>query len=102
MLIDRITSGFAKHSSDYQTPTNTRSRATLIGLLLFLNPVVAHIGCTVTIFDVWPREMEVNPARAMNEGLTYIIVNYREQISRFKPWPFSLLCFLPKLDCKAL
>ena len=41
--------------------------------------------------------MEVNPARVMNEGLTYIIVNYREQIESIKTVAFFFIMLPAKI-----
>ncbi len=104
MLIDRVTSGMARHSSDYQRGPGTgisRYRGWIIavlgGVLLYL------LSKMIPALDVWPREMEFNPARAMNEGLTYLVVNYRKEIEAIKTMAFfSLSCCQSKSGCKVL
>ena len=98
MLIDRITSGFAKHSSDYQTLINNSLSRHAYWFVAISGSLLLYILAALTpIFDVWPREMEVNPARAMNEGLTYIIVNYREQIESIKTVAFFFIMLPAKI-----
>jgi len=98
MLIDRITSGFAKHSSDYQTLTNNGLSRYAYWFVAISGSLLLYIlAALLPIFDVWPREMEVNPARAMNEGLTYIIVNYREQIESIKTVAFFFIMLPAKI-----
>ncbi len=98
MLIDRVTSGMARHSSDYQRGPGTgisRYRGWIIavlgGVLLYL------LSKMIPALDVWPREMEFNPARAMNEGLTYLVVNYRKEIEAIKTMAFFFVMLPVKI-----
>lgn len=39
----------------------------------------------------WPAAMEINPAKTLNDGLTYIVVNYRSAIDSIKNFAFFYL-----------
>ena len=98
MLIDRITSGLVAHSSDYQTATKTGlSRYSSWFTAIFGSLFLYLLATVVPIFDAWPREMEINPARSMNEGLTYVIVNFREQIETVKTFAFFFVMLPAKI-----
>ena len=98
MLIDRITSGLVAHSSDYQKATKTGlSRYSSWFITIFGSLLLFLLATVVPIFDVWPREMEINPARSMNEGLTYVIVNFREQIETVKTFAFFFVMLPAKI-----
>lgn len=96
ILIDRATYGFAKHSSDYQHGSGDSSLHYWMialggGLSFYL------LSKLVPAFDIWPREFEINPARSMNEGLTYLIVNYRKEIETIKTMAFFFIMLPAKI-----
>ena len=98
MLIDRTTSGLVAHSSDYQTATKTGLARYSSWIIAIFGSLLLYVLATVLpIFDVWPREMEINPARRMNEGLTYVIVNFREQIETVKTFAFFFVMLPAKI-----
>ena len=98
MLIDRITSGFADHSSDYRTTGKTiRSRSTSLLVAIFGSLLFFLLANMVPALDTWPREMELNPARSMNEGLTFIVVNFRDQIESIKTFAFFFVMLPAKI-----
>ena len=98
MLIDRITSGFADHSSDYRTAGQTiRSRFTSLLVAIFGSLLFFLLANMVPALDTWPREMELNPARSMNEGLTFIVVNFRDQIESIKTFAFFFVMLPAKI-----
>ena len=63
MLIDRVTSGFANHSSNYQNAAKTSisSHAYLL-FAIFGSLLLYLLAMTIPTLDVWPREMEASPA----------------------------------------
>ena len=55
---------------------------------------------SATIFGVlneWPRELEFYPAAVMNDGLTYLIVNFRDQIDAIKEFAFFFIMLPSKI-----
>ena len=98
MLIDRITSGFADHSGDYRTTGKTiRSRSTSVLVAIFGSLLFFLLANMVPALDTWPREMELNPARSMNEGLTFLVVNFRDQIESIKTFAFFFVMLPAKI-----
>ena len=98
MLIDRITSGFADHSSDYRTAGKTiRSSSTSLLAAIFGSLLLFILASMIPALDTWPRELEVNPARSMNEGLTFIVVNFRDQIESIKTLAFFFVMLPAKI-----
>ena len=98
MLIDRVTSGFANHSSNYQNASKTSISSNAYLLFAIFGSLLLYLlAMAIPTLDVWPREMEASPARSMNEGLTYIIVNFREQIESIKTFAFFFLMLPAKI-----
>jgi len=89
MVIDRVTCGLAQRSNLYDPSEKTV-------LQRYRMWAVAIIGATLLfglaqVFNVladWPRDNVWSPGRSMNEGLTYLIVNYRPQIEALKTAAF--------------
>ncbi|MCY4463838.1 MAG: ABC transporter permease subunit [Albidovulum sp.] len=85
MIIDRVTSGFAARSGEYDPTEKSFARrhrywiAAIIGTVLFF-----ALAEFVNVLEEWPREMEFSPAGALNDGLTYLIVNFRTEIETIK------------------
>jgi len=98
MLIDRVTSGMARHSSDYQRGPGTGISRYRVWIIAALGGVLLYLlSKLIPALDVWPREMEFNPARAMNEGLTYLVVNYRKEIEAIKTMAFFFVMLPVKI-----
>ena len=98
MIIDRVTSGIAARSGEYDPTEKSfaqRNRywiAAALGTAMFL--VLAQL------FDAlaeWPRDMEFSPAKAMNDGLTYLIVNFRKEIETVKTFAFFFVMLPTKI-----
>lgn len=106
MLIDRITSGMAKNSSNYESGTLKNIE---IGFLKSMgrqrNWIIFVMGAVlfyllaklVPALEIWPREMEINPARSMNEALSYLIVNFRKEIEAIKTIAFFFVMLPVKI-----
>ena len=96
ILIDRATYGFAKNSSTYQ-PRNSMnawrySVITIAGAIIFF-----LLSRFIPALDIWPRELEINLARGMNEGLEYVIINYRAAIETIKTMAFFFIMLPAKI-----
>jgi len=98
MVIDRITAGLAARSGDYDPDDKSFAQrhrywiaAALGGALFF---ILAQI---IGILNEWPRDWEISPARAMNEGLTYVVVNFRDQIETVKKFAFFFVMLPAKI-----
>ena len=98
MVIDRTTSGLAARSSVY----DPRSRSFI---QRHRNWIIAPVGAMAfyllaqvfTILAEWPRGWEISPAQAMNDGLTYLVVNYRDQIETIKNFEFFFVMLPAKI-----
>ncbi len=98
MVIDRITSGLAARSSVYDP-----GRKSFIQR--YRNWVIAPAGAVAfyllaqgsSILDEWPRGWEISPAQVMNDGLTYLVVNYRDQIETVKNFAFFFVMLPAKI-----
>ena len=98
MIMDRITSGLAVQSGEYSSEEKTfasRYRYWLIagiGTLIFYS-----LAKIVPVLNEWPRDMQVSPAGMMNDGLTYIIINFREEIESIKKFSFFFVMLPVKI-----
>ena len=98
MVIDRVTSGFAARSGYYDPDDKSI-------LFRYRHWFIAASGAVLifgfaTIFgfmNEWPRKWELYPAAAMNDGLTYLIVNYRDQIDAIKEFAFFFVMLPSKI-----
>jgi len=97
MVIDRITNGLATRP-DYN-PRRTS------GWAKYRYWIIAAVGAAV-IFVLsqflvwlkdWPAAMEINPAKTMNDGLTYIVANFRSEIDSIKKFAFFYLMLPTKI-----
>ena len=98
MVIDRVTSGLASQSGEYE---NRKSRQDLRkrSLMIAVGGGLAFyvLAKLVPILEVWPRDMEFSPARSMNESLTYLIVNFRKEIEMIKTLAFFFVMLPTKI-----
>lgn len=98
MVIDRITAGMAARTGDYDPDDKSFAQrhrywlAALLGAALFF--VLAQM---IGILNEWPRAWEFSPAKAMNEGLTYLVVNFRDQIETVKKLAFFFVMLPAKI-----
>lgn len=98
MVIDRITAGLADRSGDYDPDAKSFAQRHRIW-------IIAAIGTALffslsQIFDVlseWPRAWEVSPAKTMNDGLNYLVVNFRDQIETIKKLAFFFVMLPAKI-----
>ena len=98
MVIDRITSGLAARSGNY----NPRKQSALLKHRYW---VIAALGAAVffvlaqffNALSEWPRVMEFSPARSMNDALTYVVANFRSEIDSIKKFSFFFLMLPVKI-----
>ncbi len=98
MIMDRITSGLAARSGEYDPGAKTF-------LQRYRYWVVAAIGAAaffalsqfIAILQEWPREQQVNPAGVMNDALTYVVVNFRGEIETLKKFAFFFVMLPTKI-----
>ena len=89
MVIDRVTSGLATQSGDYENRKGAQSQGWR-RLVLAVGGAGAFYARAklIPVLEIWPRDMEFSPARSMNESLTYLIVNFRKEIEAIKTLAF--------------
>ncbi len=106
MVIDRITYGLATRTDDYQnTAADTASNTTTRTLHRYRYWCIAAAGAVVffvlaQIFDIlqdWPRHLEWSPAKTMNDGLTYLVANFRGEIDSIKKFAFFFIMLPAKI-----
>ncbi len=98
MIMDRITSGLATQSTEYD-----RKKASLferhrywiiaaIGAIIFF--VLAKL---IPVLQEWPKDWQFSPAKIMNDSLTYVVVNFREEIESIKKFAFFYVMLPTKI-----
>lgn len=98
MVIDRITAGLADRSGDYEPNDKSFVKrygawiAAGVGAVVFLT-----LAQVIGALNEWPRGWEVNPAKAMNEALSYIVVNFRDEIEAIKKLAFFFVMLPVKI-----
>ncbi len=98
MVIDRVTAGLAARSGDYDPEDKSFAQrhrywvVAALGAALFF--VLAQIFGTL---NVWPRTWEFSPAGVMNDGLTYVVVNFRGEIETVKKLAFFFVMLPAKI-----
>jgi len=98
IIMDRITNGLATQSGEYNRERQfflSRHRYWLIassGALLFF-----ALAKLIPALQEWPRDMQLSPAQIMNQGLTYVVVNFREEIESIKKFAFFFVMLPTKI-----
>ena len=102
MVIDRVTAGFAARYGEYDPDQKTffqRHRywvVAAIGAVLYF--VLAQ---AVEFLNEWPREWVLNPAQPMNDSLTYLVVNFRDEIETLKKFAFFFVMLPTKIGLQS-
>jgi glycine betaine/proline transport system permease protein len=98
MVIDRITAGLATQSVEYDPEDKTfvqRHRYMIVAVAgAFLFYILAQV---FNILGDWPRAVDFSPAKAMNDGLTYLVTNFRDQIESLKKLAFFFVMLPAKI-----
>ncbi|MBX2839345.1 MAG: ABC transporter permease subunit [Gammaproteobacteria bacterium] len=97
MVIDRVTHGLAARPE--YNPAQAR------GLNRYRYWIISAIGATLIYalspfmgwLREWPASWEINPARAMNDALTYVVANFRSEIDSIKEFAFFYLMLPTKI-----
>lgn len=88
MVIDRVTHGLAARP-EYNPAQHGKLQRYRYWIIAALGAIVVFaLSQFLTWLKDWPAAMEINPARAMNDGLTYIVANYRSEIDTIKKFAF--------------
>lgn len=98
MVLDRVTVGLAARTNDYSPDAKSfferhRYLAIAVGgaIVFFL------LAQVVSALNDWPKDLEIHPARAMNDGLTYMVVNFHAEIENIKKFAFFFVMLPTKI-----
>ena len=98
MVIDRVTSGLATQSGDYENRKRGQSMRHRTVLIAGGGAVALFaLAKFIPVLEIWPRDLEFSPARSMNESLTYLIVNFRTEIETIKTLAFFFVMLPTKI-----
>lgn len=98
MVIDRTTSGLAARSSVYDPADKSFAQRHRNWIIAGLGAVVLYALAQVfPVLAEWPRGWEASPAKAMNDALTYLVVNYRNEIETIKNFAFFFVMLPAKI-----
>ena len=98
MVIDRITSGLATRSGEYDPQDKSFAQRHRYWIIALAGAALFYAASIVIpSLDAWPRDWEISPAGAMNDGLTYLVVNFRDQIEAIKKFAFFFVMLPAKI-----
>ena len=98
MVIDRITAGFAVRSGEYDPEKKTFAQKHRYWITAALGAVTFFVLAQIAgILNEWPQAWEISPAKAMNDGLTYLVVNFRDEIEAVKKFAFFFVMLPVKI-----
>ncbi len=98
MVIDRITFGLAARTSVYDPANNSFVQRYRYWIIATLGAVVFYgLAQFFSGFSEWPRGWEASPAQAMNNSLTWLVVNYRGEIETIKKLAFFYVMLPAKI-----
>jgi len=98
MVIDRITAGFAVRSGEYDPEKKTFAQKHRYWITAALGAVTFFVLAQIAgILNEWPQAWEISPAKAMNDGLTYLVVNFRDEIEAVKKFAFFFVMLPAKI-----
>ena len=98
MVIDRITAGFAVRSGEYDPDKKTFAQKHRYWITAALGAVTFFVLAQIAgILNEWPQAWEISPAKAMNDGLTYLVVNFRDEIEAVKKFAFFFVMLPAKI-----
>ena len=102
MIIDRITSGLALRSNLYDPSGKTiLQRNQIWGFAIIGAALLFGLAQVFNVLVDWPRDNVWSPGKSMNEGLTYLIVNYRPQIEALKTSAFFFVMLPLKIGLQS-
>jgi glycine betaine/proline transport system permease protein len=98
MVIDRITAGLAARSGDYDPQDKSLAQKHRSWIVAVLGSALIFVLAQIFgVLNDWPGAWELNPARAMNDGLSYLVVNFRDQIETIKKLAFFFVMLPAKI-----
>ncbi|MDE0310502.1 MAG: ABC transporter permease subunit [Acidiferrobacterales bacterium] len=99
MILDRITSGFAMHSAAVDPLERKRRR---LGWLICAGfaLLIGIVAQFISILAVWPKQLIINPAPAMNASLEWLFVEFRVFLEGIKQTAFFYLMLPIKIGLK--
>ena len=98
MVIDRITAGLAARSGDYDPENKTFAQKHRYWITAAFGAVTFFVLAQIAgILNEWPQAWEISPAKAMNDGLTYLVVNFRDEIEAVKKFAFFFVMLPAKI-----
>ena len=98
MVIDRITAGFAVRSGEYDPEKKTFAQKHRYWITAALGAVTFFVLAQIAgILKEWPQASEISPAKGMNDGLTYLVVNFRDEIEAVKKFAFFFVMLPAKI-----
>ena len=98
MVIYRITAGFAVRSGEYDPEKKTFAQKHRYWITAALGAVTFFVLAQIAgILNEWPQAWEISPAKAMNDGLTYLVVNFRDEIEAVKKFAFFFVMLPAKI-----
>lgn len=98
MVIDRITAGLAARSGDYDPDAKSFAQKYRVWIVAALGAAVFFVLAQIIgVLNEWPRTWEFSPAKAMNDGLTYMVVNFRDEIEAVKKLAFFFIMLPAKI-----
>jgi glycine betaine/proline transport system permease protein len=98
MVIDRITAGLATRSDDYDPLAKTFAQRHRYWITAVSGSALCFAFAQVfPIFDAWPRAFEFSPASVMNDGLSFVVTNFHDQIEAVKTFAFFFVMLPAKI-----
>ena len=98
MVIDRITAGLAARSGDYDPENKAFAQKHRYWITAAFGAVTFFVLAQIAgILNEWPQAWEISPAKAMNDGLTYLVVNFRDEIEAVKKFAFFFVMLPAKI-----
>ncbi|MEM6656816.1 MAG: ABC transporter permease subunit [Pseudomonadota bacterium] len=98
MVIDRITAGLAARSGDYDPDAKSFAQKYWIWIVAALGAAVFFVLAQIIgVLNEWPHTWEFSLAGAMNDGLTYMVVNFRDEIEAVKKLAFFFIMLPAKI-----
>lgn len=98
MILDRVTAGLAAHTDDFDPDAKTFIQRNRYWVIAGVGAVALFLlAQVISGLNDWPRELEIHPAHIMNDGLTYMVVNFREAIETIKKFAFFFVMLPTKI-----
>ncbi len=97
MVIDRVTFGLASRNRVYDPASSFVQRHRYWFIAIPGAVALYALAQIFANFAEWPRGWEVSPADAMNDSLTWLVINYRDEIETIKKLAFFFVMLPAKI-----